>query len=442
MLLKTDRLGPYPAICHWAINMKKLLITLVIIILLAAVGWAYWYFLMGPVQAPQTPAPQTKTPVSFTPINRPGSGKGNTTATSTSGGQGANRVPMSTPPAMGFSALRLISDAPVGGYTASTTASSTSVIWVDRGRGNVYRANLASTSVDTLSNTVVPKIFNAIWNKNATAFVGSLLEDSSLVPSSIYAELMKLSSTSKDQLAPYELRGKNLPGKVLAYATSPDKTKLAYISSENGNAVAYISSFNGQGAAKLFTVPMTQISVSWPSDSVIAISTKASLRYAGYLYFINPKSGIWTKILGPLTGLSSAVSADGKRVLYSYSDGGRITTKIFNVSAATSTDAVITTLAEKCAWSSSVKDAAYCAVPNEIGEGYPDSWYIGSSAGSDKVWQINATTGEVRLVSSVVNEADRSIDAYRLSLDPKDRFLFFMNKNDLSLWSLELSKTR
>jgi hypothetical protein len=54
------------------------------------------------------------------------------------------------------------------------------------------------------------------------------------------------------------------------------------------------------------------------------------------------------------------------------------------------------------------------------------------------MWQINAGTGEVHLVSSIIDQADRIIDAYNLGLDPKDDYLLFMNKNDLSLWSLDL----
>jgi hypothetical protein len=70
---------------------------------------------------------------------------------------------------------------------------------------------------------------------------------------------------------------------------------------------------------------------------------------------------------------------------------------------------------------------------------YPDDWYKGTVSFVDKIWQVSATTGEVHLISSIVDTSDRIIDAFNLGLDEKDRFLIFMNKNDLSLWSLDLT---
>ena len=81
----------------------------------------------------------------------------------------------------------------------------------------------------------------------------------------------------------------------------------------------------------------------------------------------------------------------------------------------------------------------YCATPGEPVLGlYPDDWYRGVISTADKIWQLSASSGEIHLVSSIVDQSDRVIDAFNLGLDPKDEFLFFMNKNDLSLWSLDL----
>ena len=103
------------------------------------------------------------------------------------------------------------------------------------------------------------------------------------------------------------------------------------------------------------------------------------------------------------------------------------------------TDAVVRTLAEKCAWGNFYTDIVYCAVPSTPVAGtYPDDWYRGTLATDDRIWQINAETGDVHLVSSIVNQSGRTIDGYDLGLDNKDNYLFFMNKKDLSLWSLDL----
>lgn len=416
---------------------RNIIISLAIVILLILAGWAFWHFMAGPVQVPISPQGNGEQP-GFTPLNRPGTG-------GKSGGKSGQGASTTTPSGGGASLpmLRLLSGTPIGGYGASTTASTTYAVWVDRGRGNVYEASYDSAAVATLSNTVVPKIFDAVWDKNLTSFIGSLFQDGDLTPTTVYAQLSRQGqgSTTPSGVAPYALKGKDIPGKMIGYAASPDKSKIFLLMDEGGRGVGYVASFNGAGMKQIFSSPATELSVSWPADNTIAIATKSSSFYSGFLYFVNPKTGIWKKILGPLSGLSAAVSHDARYVLYSYDDkDGAIQTGIYSVAAATSTDAVFHTLADKCAWGNAHAGYAFCGVPSQpVAAIMPDQWNLGQASFVDKIWSIRADTGEVRLVASLLDQADRSIDAYRLGFDPKDHYLFFMNKNDLSFWSLDLT---
>lgn len=418
---------------------KNLILIIVIVVLLGLAGWAYWYFLMGPdkMTAPTTP---TNTTTGFKPLNRPGTVTTTTSpriATTTSIGGGTVKTLNTSKSAT----LRLLSSTPVGGYGATTTATTTVVRWVDRGRGNTYEASYDNQNITTLSNTVVPKIYSSVWNRNLTAFVASMFEDGVDVTNTVYTTIIP--QTSGAQATPYELRGKNITGKIIDYTSSPDKNKLFILINESGNGVGYVSSFDGKGMTKIFTTPITSLVVDWPSDNVITVTTKASANYLGYSYFVNPKTGAWKKVLGPKAGLTAITSHDGKYVLYSSVEDGAITTNILNVATGSSTDALIKTLADKCTWGNTFKNRVYCAAPSQTVSGvYPDDWYIGRTSSIDKMWSVSASTGELRLLPSIVDQADRVIDAYHLSIDAKDDHLFFINKNDLSLWSLDISKSR
>lgn len=456
----------------------KIILTLVIILILAA--GAYWYFFMrsGTGTTPKTPsAPQT----GYTPFGR------NVPATGNTGNTGAN-TPTNTQPTtvsgtqLKVPTLRLLSNTPVGGYGASTTetiitkatrlASSTQTLgttfvrWVDRGRGNIYEARGDTLDIATLSNTVVPKIYESVWNKNITAFVALALSDQTSVVNGVYAELrsrvlskiLPTASTSTTQnseqntpsgssqtntagsLTPFELKGKNLPENIIGYAVSPKKDRLFLMTNESGTGVGYVTKFDGSGAAQIFTTPITQVNVDWPSDNVIAITTKGAADERGYLYFVDPKTGVWKKIVGPLPGLSAKVSTDAKKVFLSVAgNSNNIISSIYDVAQKKGTDAVVRTLADKCIWGNFYKEMVYCGVPSQPVSGtYPDDWYKGTVSFIDKIWQENSTTGEIKLISSIVDTSDRVIDAFSLGLDSKDNFLFFMNKNDLSLWSLDL----
>jgi hypothetical protein len=437
--------------------MKKrnliILIVVIVFILLVAAGGAYWYFFMQAPAVTQTGTGGTSQS-GFQPFGRTtpfGSGS-NTAGTSTSAGnQNYNSWTPGTP--FKLPTLRLLSDTPIGGYGASTTASTTVVRWVDRGRGNVYEATYDSPLITTISNTVVPRMYESAWNKNLTAFIGSLLPDNNRTPTNVYAQIIihttsagasAGSASGNASVTPFELRGKNLPAGIIGYAVSPDKSKLFTLINQNGSGVGYVSTFDGQKMVAIFTTPLIQVNVDWPTDNAIVIITKGSSVYDGFMYIVNPKTGVWKRAVGPLPGLGAKVSRDGKYAIVSWADGNNgISTGIYSMASGTSTNAVIHTLADKCAWGNFYKDMAYCAVPSQTVAGaYPEDWYAGTLSTVDKIWQMNAMTGEVRLISSIIDQSDRVIDASNLGLDAKDGYLFFMNKNDLSFWSLDLVQSQ
>ena len=417
---------------------RKAVTSIVVIIILIILGvGAYWYFIMRPFPTSE-PIPLSSPSGSpgFQPINRPVAPGGQSASTTGQSGQTSTNQPLKQTP---IPVLRLLSATPVGGYGSMTTASTTIAEWIGRGRGNVYQADEKSSIIATLSNTVVPRMYQSLWNKSLTAFIGSLLQDGGTV-GSIYAELVHQTATSSASAAPFSLRGKDIPGTMIAYAASPKKDQVFMLENEGGNGVGYVSAFNGSSMTKIFTTPLTQVSVDWPSANTIAITTKGSATADGFLYFVNPKTGVWTKVLGPLAGLSATVSHDGKYVLASVTGGNNnVLTSIYSIAKASTIDAGIRTLADKCAWGNFYQDVVYCGVSSlPVSGTYPDDWYTGTLSTSDKIWQVDAATGEVRLIASLPDQTTSPIDAFALQTDDHDNYLFFMNKKDLSLWSLNL----
>ncbi len=422
----------------------KLIIFLVLIAAILGVG--YWLYMLKthPAALPTSP---TNGSGGFAPLSR--SGISGQTSSSTSNYKTTNNggVAQQTNP---IPVLRLLSDTPVGGYGASTTASTTLVRWIDRGRGNIYEAKGNTLAIATLSNTLLPKVYNSIWNKAITAFIGPTIQGDSETPTYIYAELNNqaiapaaTSTRSIQTLTPFSLKGRSLPSNTIGYAVSPQKDKLFTLVQDTNGSVGYVSNFDGTKTAQIFTTPLTQFNVDWPSTNIITLINKGTADRASYLYFVDPKTGVWKKVIGPMNGLSAKVSVDGKKVFFSASgNNSDIVSGIYNVASSTMMDVVLRTLAEKCVWGNFYKDVVYCAVPFQNFPGtYPDDWYRGTVSTIDKVWQVNSVTGETKLVAPIIGQADRVIDMFNLGIDDKDNFLFFMNKNDLSLWSLDLVRS-
>jgi len=431
--------------------MKKtptIIISLLVVLLLVVV--AYWYlFLRGTI----TPIPnQTPNSTSgFTPLNG-NSSTGNSGNTNNNPGS-TNTNPGSTGTTSVITAkipsLRLLSNTPVGGYGSNTTGSTTRVRWVDRGRGNIYEVVENTPSATTLSNTILPRVNESVWNANLTAFIGSLVPDNNTGPTTIYSALAArasttaATSTATDQYTPFQLKGNNLPAGVITYAVSPKKDRVFLLINQNGVGVGYVANFNGSAMKHLFDTPLTQVTADWPETNTITLLTNPSLSDNGFFYFVNATTGYMNKVLGPIPGLIAVASHDAKYVVYSGIDaGGSVATNILTVSKNTSIDALIKTLANKCVWGNFYKSLVYCGVPRSFPTAtYPDSWLLGAVSFADKIWQVNADTGEAHLISIIVDQSDRVIDAFNLGLDQKDNYLFFMNKSDLSLWSLDLVST-
>ncbi len=422
-------------------NKKNVFLIVLLVIALVGAGFAYWYFMFN--TTPTSTGTVNSGIFGFQPFGRTPTGN-NTVPQNNTVEPGSNSS--STPAVVVIPTLRLLSNAPVGGYGASTTPNKTVVRWIDRGRGNVSEISSNTLNTTLISNTLVPRSYTSVWNKNLTSFISSLLEDGTRGATTLYASLQSrpkstLSSTTpSNTLTPYELKGRPLPENMITYAASPRKDSLFMLINENNTGVGYVSTFDGAGLTRIFDTPSTQLTAEWPEENTIAITTKPTFDQGGFLYFVNPKTGVWKKVLGPVNGLSTRVSRDAKYILASFSSStGGLVTSFYTIGSGTTSDPSIQTLAEKCVWGNFYKQMVYCAVPTQIPSAlYPDDWNKGKISFSDKIWQVNVLTGEVTLITSLADKADRIIDATNLQIDDRDDFLFFMNKTDLSLWSLDL----
>ena len=226
-----------------------------------------------------------------------------------------------------------------------------------------------------------------------------------------------------------------LPQNILRGAASPDGTQLfSLIPITSGFGVSgLVSNPDGTGQRKIFESPATEWSAQWVNKNTIALTTLASREADGYLYFLNPVTGDFKKVLGPLRGLTTLVSPDGKKVLYSNSNDRVFTTKVYSTDTGALRSLDLATLPAKCTWQDSA--VIICGVPKNITSGqYPDAWYQGTVSFSDVVWLINT----VQNSTNIVLAPDESFDVIKPRVSPNNAYLYFINKTDQTLWSYRL----
>jgi hypothetical protein len=434
---------------------RKFKIILIVIALAILGGIAFWYFVYN--KKPQTNNGGAIVPTNnngFTPINRNTVRTSTTTAptptstnTSTSTGSSAtstNGVAGKMPK------LRQLITTPVSGIFASTTrvrsqASASTTIeatiarFIDRGTGHVFQTNDLNMDIEKISNTTLPKIYEGYWNKNLNAMIVRYLKDDTDSITNFYAELRLSATSTASSTTPYETKGKYISSTIDQIAISPSGDRIFTWNTESGVGVGYISTFDERNKVKLIDTPLTQVNIDWPETSTVTVTTRGSAIASGYSYSIDTRTGTMTKVLSSIRGLSAKMSRDAKNILYSVG-GSAIATRIVDTKTATTTEVIFNTLADKCVWSTLRKNELYCAVPNDVQPAiYPDDWYKGKVSFVDKIWHLDTNTGEVHLIANLLTLSNQLIDATQLTLDPKENYLYFVNKNDLTPWVLDLN---
>lgn len=311
-------------------------------------------------------------------------------------------------------------------YVKPKDASSTPDIdlrFIERRSGNVYSYLVRSHVLTRLSNRTIPGIQSASWN-----------------PSGTLALVRYLSGPTLSVVNTYALPSNGSGGFFLAQnlsGSSVSSTTILTLASGVNGSIASAARTDGTRVTQAFSTPLSQLLVSFLGKSGYLTVTKASAATGGYAYAVSG-AGEFSRLAGPLPGLSALASPSGKLVLVSYADSSGLHTDIVNAATGELMQLPVATLSEKCVWTSD--DASvYCAVPvAPASASYPDDWYQGAVSLNDRIWKISVAGRYTQLVLNLEKESNATFDVQSIAIDSSSSVLAFVNKSDGSLWSYEL----
>lgn len=405
--------------------MKKLLAILGIVIVLTAAGWYFFFNKSIPVTLPGG----GDNPFGTAPDNVPGSTGANgssdtpTTPGGTSGSTGSTTIPT----------LFKVSSDPVGGAVIFANKQKQELIrYIDRATGHIYEVDPQTMIKSQIVNTTAPKIYDALWKQDGSGLIIRTLESDEDTIKNISLTLTAPKATTTG--AEYGVNATDLRGAI----TSPvlSGTSLAYVLKDAGTIG--ISGFAGEKPTNIYTSAFTEWQLAWVGTN-LALTTNASRTADGFAYLLNTKSGGLTKLLGPLTALTTNISPDGSRIVYSFITTTATSFNVLNIKTKTTSPILPTTLAEKCTWSTKKTSVIYCGTPiGGVSIGEPDDWYQGITHFTDQLWKFDTSTGIAELLAEPKKAFNQNLDVYKPMLSPNEDYLIFMNKTDLSLWTLKL----
>lgn len=414
-----------------------ILITFVCLLIAGFVGWAL-------LSARQDTTGTTNTGTgglgSLFPFGGTGGGIFNTGDTGTTGGSDGGEILETPTPASGplvKISSRVVAgfgvlapqEAPAGQTGETPSESSQRVRFAERGTGYIYETGARGEEEKKLTSQLIARTWEAVFADSGTAVALRYLKPDNRTISTFLGRIVKAETEET-----YTMPGDFLPDNITDITASPDQKSFLYLLETSSGSVGITVKSDGTTRKQIFSSPFTEWLVEWVSGGAI-VTTKPSSGIPGYSYAVTT-SGNFQKNLGGISGLGVKTSPDGKRVLYNTIQNDTPRLRVRNLGTGSDSNMNLQTFAEKCSWS---KDSitVYCAVPTSLPRNtYPDAWYQGLAHFNDAFWKINTSTGVNTQLSA---GATMLVDAVVPTLDANENYLFFINKNDRSLWSLDLT---
>ena len=336
--------------------------------------------------------------------------------------------------------LRKISSEPVAGAIIFNTGTTSIVRFIEKGTGNVYETNSSTTAIQRLTNTTIPKIIRAYWLPNGSGFLAQTLLSENQIVETNFVKLNKNTSTSTEDLTPFNTTISKLPTDIKEISIKPDGSKILYYTVSGSQSNWYTSNPDGTSNALIFSHPLTEWLPKWVSSNFVILQTKNSSKTTGYVYSFDVQNKILKKIGDDFVGLSSNSNPDGSLILAS---SGQSTPQLFIFdNKDRGLDYIdLKTLAEKCVWAKSKNPFVYCAAPTQLPSGnFLDNWYKGLVSTEDFITKIDLSNNILYDTANVSEISGQKIDAVDLALSPDETHLIFRNKIDGYLWMLRIEE--
>jgi hypothetical protein len=310
------------------------------------------------------------------------------------------------------------------------------VRYAEKGTGNIYDAFQDSLESKRLTNTTIPRIYEAMFANTGKTVIMRYVRDNNQTIESFVANIPeeKLGGDG-----PADLRGTFLGLNIKDISVSPDTKQIFYLEQLGEHVIGIISNPDGSNGDQVFKSPFTGWLSTWPNSKTITLTTKASGYAEGYIYNLTITNQSLKKIVGKVSGLTTLTSHNERYVLFSQSIRGGMKLFFYDTTTGILSDTNLATLPEKCIWNKN-STIIYCAVGNSIPNAvYPDDWYQGKVEFSDSIYSIDPTgtyaNSEVANLNVLSGE---NIDVIKIGLSLDNEYLYFINKKDAILWQLKI----
>ncbi|MCE9643818.1 hypothetical protein K8Q93_01025 [Candidatus Parcubacteria bacterium] len=321
-----------------------------------------------------------------------------------------------------------VSAKPVAGYTIAKNNGEWVTRYVDRGTGNIYESSLEKVSHKRITNTTLPQTVEATFTSSSTVLLRSTLPSGA-----IRTQYGRVLATSSGEFRP--LLTSELPEDITWL--SARSNDIFYLQKDDANGTAgFLMNLDRKVPSRIFSYPLSEWIPRLLEGNRVFLQSKASAYAPGGLFLLSGNATNPAPLLLGGYGLAALPNDKGTKALVSQTVTNFPQLSLLDIATKRTSSLPLSTFAEKCTWSTASSSIAYCFMPKTAEPGvYPDEWYSGEKSFTDTLWEVNTATGDLVILEKFTEE---EMDSIEVSVSGDNRFLLFINKKDLSLWSVRL----
>lgn len=311
----------------------------------------------------------------------------------------------------------------------------------EKSNGHIHEYDEKTDSLKKITNTTLRGLHESFFGSNGDTIVSRYLAGDTIRTfiGDITEDDSALDGQTNNSLA--TLEGEFLVDDIPFISGVPGGDYFAYLVTDSFATQVFVHDLSSGEASKIISSKINEWLPQLINKNQVAITSRASYFTEGYSYLYGNSNGfknIPDRLVGGVFGLTTNVSPDGERILYSgTSQDESLSTFVYNPNTNSEYNLGIETLAEKCSWKDEI--ILYCGVPKNIFAGeLPDSWYKGEVLFDDSLWEINTETNVKQVILDPGAQTGGRFDL--VNIQTVGDIVLFVNKHDETLWSFDLKQ--
>lgn len=301
-----------------------------------------------------------------------------------------------------------------------------SIRYVEQGTGHIYDIDLGTTAETLVGGKTIPLTREAVF-----------AHDGTYVAITAYVDNMRQTMVRKvnEPDSPIRETEIKLPLNARDIAFDQEGKYFSFIVPEETGAAGYRYTFSKETSERLYKIALRDVRALWGLTNYVY--TTPTLAQKGFIYRVSGDNMLnFTTDGAPgLTGFMH----NNDVIVTKFSDS-KLESTLLNDYDRTSDPPTLSIpiLPEKCA---SAAKVLVCGAPKEsvTDQSFPDSWYKGTTSFSDSLWTINTGAYTSTLLIDILGEGGREVDVYKIGIDSEGKRVWFINKNDNTLWMYDMS---